>query len=63
MPRSLKRAAGYGWSYAMGKGQRVPSTKYKKNFDKIKWKKHNTDEWDVKKVYGERGGLAIIKKY
>ena len=45
MPRRLNRKE-YGWSYSFGVGQRIPSDKYKENFDKIKWPHRDISNWE-----------------
>ena len=59
MPRRLNRKE-YGWSYTYGKGQRTNSDEYMENFDKIRWERHDTSEWDTKQT---QFGKARTKRF
>ena len=59
MPRRLNRPT-YGWSYTYGKDQRVPTEEYKRGYEKIKWRRIDTESWDTRKT---RFGEARVKRY
>jgi len=54
MPSGLKRAGRYGHSYVWGRDQRIPSERYLKNFDKIRWRGKGFDKsWRLIRRPGE----------
>lgn len=63
MPRALNRGGRYGWSKSMCNTSRVLTEEYKEKFGKIKWNDHDSSEWEITRIPGERGGIGIKKTF